>query len=339
MLILDGDMGEGGGQVLRTALALSVCKQIPFQIINIRARRKKPGLQPQHLAAVQAAALISQATVEDAVIGSQNLRFHPHGIYPGDYQFNIGTAGSVTLVVQTIVPALMLANAPSSLRVEGGTHNPLSPPFDFFARAFCPLLTRMGVRISTTLERPGFFPKGGGIMHVTLGATDKLQALHLLQRGEIQRLSAQILLAHLPEHIALRERNTLCQSLALAEKDVIIRHENAAFGPGNAVSVFVNSEYVTEVFSGFGQRGVPAENVAMDVVAQVNNYLQAGAPVGRHLADQLLIPLALAGGGEFMTQQPSLHTTTNIEVIRHFTGMRFTSMASTNRHWRIAIAD
>lgn len=339
MLILDGDMGEGGGQVLRTALALSVCKQIPFRIINIRARRQKPGLQPQHLAAVQAAARISQATVEDAVIGSQSLRFQPHGIYPGDYQFNIGTAGSVTLLVQTILPALMLANAPSSLRVEGGTHNPLSPPFDFFARAYCPLLTRMGAHISTTLERPGFFPKGGGIMHVALGATDKLQALRLLQRGDLQQLSAQILLAHLPEHIALRERNTLCQALALTEADVSIRHENAAFGPGNAVSVFVDSEHVTEVFSGFGQRGVPAENVAADVVAQVNDYLQADVPVGRHLADQLLLPLALAGAGEFLTQEPSLHTTTNMEVIRLFTGMRFTSEASKNRHWRIAIAD
>ena len=337
MLFIDGDMGEGGGQVLRSALALSVCRQIPFQLHNIRARREKPGLQPQHLAAVRAAAQISRATVEGADIGSQSLRFLPNGIYPGNYQINIGTAGSATLLVQTLLPALMLAKTPSSLRVEGGTHNPLSPPFDFFAYAFCPLLTRMGMRLSTTLERPGFFPKGGGIMHVAIQAADQLQALHLLERGEVQQLSAQILLAHLPMHIAQRESKVLCQALRIAAADIRIRQEDSAFGAGNVVSVAANSEHVTEVFTGFGQRGIPAESVAQGVVAQVNDYLLAGVPVGRYLADQLLIPLALVNGGEFLTQEPSLHTNTNMDVITLFTGKRFTSETTATRQWRIAI--
>ena len=339
MLSIDGDMGEGGGQVLRSALALSVCRQTPFQMHNIRARRKNPGLQPQHLAAVQAAARISQATLEGAVLGSQNLRFQPNGLYPGDYQFNIGTAGSATLLVQTLLPALLLAKAPSSLHVEGGTHNPLSPPFDFFAHAFCPLLTRMGARISTTLERPGFFPKGGGILHVAFEVADRLQALRLLQRGEIQQLSAQILLAHLPAHIAQREREALCQSLQITEADIHIRLEDSAYGPGNVVSVFANCAHITEVFTGFGRRGIPAESVAQDVATQVNDYLQAGVPVDRYLADQLLIPLALANGGEFLTQEPSLHTTTNMAVITLFTGKKFTSEATDTRQWRIAMEE
>lgn len=337
MLVIDGDIGEGGGQVLRTALALSVCRQIPFQMIHIRARRHKPGLQPQHLAAVQAAASISGARVENASIGSQDLYFQPNSIYPGDYRFAIGTAGSVTLLAQTILPALMLAPAPSTLRIEGGTHNPLSPPFEFFAQAFCPLLARMGVRIHTTLERPGFYPKGGGIMHITLAPVHSLKPLHLLHRGALQQVSAQILLAHLPTHIAQRERHILNQTLAIDEDNISIQNAASSFGPGNTVSVFVRSEHVTEVFTGFGQRGVPAETVASGVAAQVTDYLQAGVPVGHYLADQLLIPLALAGGGEFVTQVPSSHTTTNMAVITLFTDMQFSSVAGTDGQWRIAL--
>jgi RNA 3'-terminal phosphate cyclase (ATP) len=339
VLVIDGAMGEGGGQVLRTALALSLCRQLPFQMVNIRAHRQKPGLQPQHLAAVQAAARISAARVDNASLGSQRLSFQPNGVHAGDYCFNIGTAGSATLLVQTILPALMLAKTPSSLRVEGGTHNPLSPPFEFFVHAFCGLLTRMGVTLEAKLERPGFFPKGGGIMQVRLQPAHSLQPLHLLQRGALQQVSAHILLAHLPEHIAQRERKVLCQALALADEDVMLHNADVAFGPGNTVSVFVRSEHVTEVFTGFGQRGVRAESVAHDVVAQVNAYLQAQVPVGRYLADQLLIPLALTGSGEYLTQEPSLHTTTNMAVISRFTGAHFSCEAINPRQWRIALGD
>lgn len=336
MLVIDGDMGEGGGQLLRTALALSVCRQISFEIFNIRARRQKPGLQPQHLAAVQAAAKISAASVDGASLNSQHLRFQPRGIFAGDYRFNIGTAGSATLLVQTLLPALMLNKTPSSLHVTGGTHNPLSPPFDFFARAFCPLLTRMGFLIDARLERPGFYPRGGGIMQVALASADKLRPLRLLERGEVRRLSARILLAHLPAHIASRERDILQRSLSIAEDDIAIDTADAAFGPGNVVCVFVHSAYVTEVFTGFGQRGVPAESVAQKVTAQVNDYLRSEVPVGRYLADQLLIPVTLAGGGEFLTQPPSLHTTTNMAVITQITGQQFICEEQKAGQWRIA---
>jgi len=339
VLVIDGDMGEGGGQVLRTALALSMCRQIPFEIIHIRARRQRPGLQPQHLTAVQAAAAISAASVEGASLGSRFLRFQPGPVSAGDYRFNIGTAGSATLLMQTLLPALMLARTPSSLHVTGGTHNPLSPPFDFFAQAFCPLLARMGIAVDARLERPGFYPRGGGIMQVTLTATNAFRPLRLLQRGDLHQLSARILLAHLPTHIAQRERDVLRQSLPIADEDIMIDSANAAVGPGNAVCVYVRSEYLTEVFSGFGQRGVPAETVAQGVISQVNDYLQAGVPVGHYLADQLLVPMALAGGGEFLTQQPSLHTTTNMAVIAQFTGQQFICEEGKTGQWRIALAN
>lgn len=337
MLTIDGDIGEGGGQVLRTALALSVCRQIPFRIHNIRARRKNPGLQPQHLAAVNAAAAISQARVQGAEIGSSVLVFEPADIIPGNYEFRIGTAGSATLVMQTILPALMLTGTSSSVRVEGGTHNPLSPPFEFFARAFCPLLNRMGARIETALERPGFYPRGGGLLRVNIHPATALQPLILRERGTTQALSAEILLAHLPIHIAQRERAVLQESLTMVEDAIRIHEDDSAYSPGNAISVFIPSEHVTEVFSSIGQRGKPAETVAGEVVDEVNGYLLTAVPVGVHLADQLLLPLALANGGEYLTQVPSLHTRTNMNIITQFTGIIFTAEEITDKQWKIAI--
>lgn len=337
MLTIDGETGEGGGQVLRTSLALSVCQGEAFKITNIRAKRKKPGLRPQHLAAVQAAAAISQASVTGADIGSQRLIFQPEGIFPGHYNFDIGTAGSTTLVAQAILPALMLANAPSSLTLQGGTHNPLAPPFDFFNQAFCGLVNRMGPRISATLERPGFFPRGGGIMHVNVQPTTRLLPLVLTKRGEIQQQWAEILLAHLPEHIAQRERGVITSALAVTNEHVTIREAETSLGPGNVVTLFIKSEHVTEVFTSYGQRGVPAEEVAHTVTGQVKKYLQAGVPVGSYLADQLLLPLALARHGEFVTIKPSSHTMTNMAVINLFTGIEFTLKEIRENVWRIGI--
>lgn len=339
MLVIDGDMGEGGGQVLRTAVALSVCKQIPFEMFNIRARRPRPGLQPQHLAAVNAAARISGARVSGAVAGSQNLRFEPACVMAGDYCFDIGTAGSAILLAQTILPALLQTDAPTSLQVIGGTHNPMSPSFDFFQQAYCPLLARMGATIQTTLTRPGFYPRGGGMIKIAVAGKHNLQPIQLLQRGRLVQLEARILLAHLPEHIARRERNVLAERLTIDEDEIDIRHEPTALGPGNVISINIRSEYVTEVFTGFGQRGVSAENVAGAVADQVNQYLRSGVPVGQYLADQLLLPMALAGRGSFLTQAPSLHTTTNIAVIALFTGQKFHCDGEHTQRWRITLGD
>lgn len=321
MLTINGDKGEGGGQVLRSALTLSMCRQIPFRIIHIRKRRKRPGLQRQHLAAVQAAATLSRARTEGAEIDSQELTFEPDAINPGSYRIDIGSAGSTTLVAQTLLPALVLGSAPSSLSLIGGTHNLLAPPFEFFAQTFCPLINRMGAKISARLERPGFYPRGGGIMHLEIQPAAGLQPFELMERGKLQSLHALILLAHLPGHIALREKNMIMQMLGIGEKQVVIRSADDSPGPGNAVIITVECEHLTEVFTGYGERGVPAEKVAEGAVLEVQHYLAAGVPIGSYLADQLLIPLALAGGGAFITVKPSLHTTTNMEVIRHFTGI------------------
>jgi RNA 3'-terminal phosphate cyclase (ATP) len=338
LLKIDGSFGEGGGQILRSSLALSMRLDRPFRITNIRARRDRPGLQAQHLAAVNSAASISQAHVEGAYKGSQELIFKPRKLIAGDYYFDIGTAGSTSLVLQTVLPALMLADKESTLLLEGGTHNPFAPPFDFLSAAFLPLLNRMGPAVTATLERPGFAPEGGGRVRVHIKPVAHLQALELPERGDIVQQRAEVLLAHLPEHIAHRELTIIRDAFSYPESKLNFRVDNTASGAGNAVSIFVESTFVTECFTAFGKRRLPAERVAERVVSEVRRYLQAGVPVGRYLADQLLLPLAMAGGGMFVTLQPSRHVITNMAVVKKFMQVEFDSEKIDEDVWRISLS-
>jgi RNA 3'-terminal phosphate cyclase (ATP) len=318
MIKIDGSQGEGGGQVLRTSLSLSLCLKQPVRITNIRKSRRNPGLAKQHVVAINAAAAIGRAVVRGVEIGSQEITFIPSAIVAGDYRFDIGTAGSTTLVLQTILPALLIAESSSFLVLYGGTHNPMAPSYEFMEKAFLPILNRMGGKVSLSLERAGFYPKGGGRISVKIEPSRKLQSISLQKRGKIIHVSAVAMLAHLPEHIAHRELDVLKARLHLDDNVLKVGSRNDAFGPGNAVSVFVESEFVSEVFTAFGQKGKPAEKVAEELADEVEQYLAADVPVGQHLADQLLLPFALAGGGNFCTMKPTLHTETNIKVIQRF---------------------
>ena len=338
MLNIDGSFGEGGGQILRTALALSVCTQQAFCINKIRSARKNPGLQPQHLAAVNAAAAISHASLHSVEKGSQELCFSPQNVEAGHYDFNIGTAGSTSLVFQTILPALALANNSSTITLEGGTHNPFAPPFIFLQQTFLPLLNKMGTKINATLERPGFARQGGGKVHFIIEPVNQLHPLELIQRGDLQQQRAEVLLANLPKHIAERELAVIHNALGYGKTQLHLKINNKANGPGNAISVIIKSEQLTECFTEFGQRGLPAEQVATRLVKQVQRYLEARVPVGSYLADQLLLPLALAGSGNFVTVKPSLHTTTNMAVIEQFMDVHFTTEELDSDVWKISLA-
>jgi RNA 3'-terminal phosphate cyclase (ATP) len=324
--MVDGAQGEGGGQILRSSLALSTMTQQPFRIVNIRAGRKKPGLLRQHLTAAKAAARVCCGHLEGAAPGSQELTFVPGPVAPGSYHFDVGSAGSATLVLQTVLPPLLTASGPSTLVLEGGTHNPHAPPFDFLAESFLPLIDRMGPRISAVLERPGFFPAGGGRFRVTVEPAAALAPFDLLERGPVTGRRARALVAHLPRSIAEREMKVVREKLRWPHECCEVVEDPGGRGPGNAVTIAVTSEAVafeavTEVFTGFGARGVPAEVVACQAVDEAEPYLAADVPVGIHLADQLLLPFAQAGGGAFRTLPPTLHTRTNIAVIRQFTGV------------------
>ena len=318
LIHLDGSQGEGGGQILRTSLALSVCLGKPFQIEKIRANRRRPGLMRQHLTAVKAAACISNAYVEGDELNSQRLLFKPNEVQAGEYQFAIGTAGSATLVLQTILLPLLFAKGSSKVIIEGGTHNPLAPPFDFLQHAYLPLLEKMGAKINTTLVRPGFFPAGGGCIEVEVEPITKLKPLSLLERGKIVEKKAQVLIAGLPFHIVERELKILKRKLNWPDNCYEIRDMNSAYGPGNVITAIVKSENACEVFTAFGEKGTKAESVADKVIKEVRRYITSGVPVEEHLSDQLLLPMALAGKGEYVTTTPSRHTLTNIDVIKHF---------------------
>jgi len=318
VLTIDGSAGEGGGQILRSALALSLCTGTPFRIVDIRGRRARSGLRPQHLVAVEAAAEIAHAAVTGAALGAAELSFAPGEVRPGRYRFSIGTAGSAALVLQTVLPALLTAGARSRLAVAGGTHNPQAPSFDFLARAFLPLISRLGPGVAIELERPGFYPLGGGELSVRIEPVPRLLGLELTGRGPVQRVSGEVLLSRLPRHIAQREMATLCAALGLPREAVGLRVVEDSPGPGNVVTVFVESDQVVDVFTAYGRRGVPAERVAEEAATQTQRYLDANVPVGPYLADQLLLPLALAGSGRFVTMRPTDHVTTNIGVIERF---------------------
>ncbi len=318
MVIIDGSFGEGGGQILRTSLALSLVTGKPFRIEKIRAGRKRPGLLSQHLTAVKAAAEIGKAEVTSATLGSMQLTFVPRQVSPGDYAFATQTAGSATLVLQTVLPALMLASAPSHLKLEGGTHNPFAPPFDFLAKTFLPLINRMGPRIEAVLERPGFYPAGGGKFNVTIEPVKRLKQFELNERGQILSQCARVVVAKLPRHIAERELAVIKRKMAWDDSWLQLEVVENSAGPGNVVSIEIACEHLTEVFTGFGQRGVPAETVAHQAVEAAQRYLAAEVAAGEHLADQLLIPMALAGGGSFTTFPLSSHATTNRQVIQQF---------------------
>jgi RNA 3'-terminal phosphate cyclase (ATP) len=315
-ILIDGAQGEGGGQVLRTALGLSLVSGRPFRIDRIRARRARPGLLRQHLTAVQAAARVGQAAVAGAEIGSASLTFEPGEIRGGEYHFAVGTAGSATLVLQAILPALLAAPTASTVTLEGGTHNPAAPPFPFLDETLLPLLRRAGARIEARLERAGFHPAGGGRFVVSV-EPGRLAPLSLHGRGPVE-LSARALVSGLPAHIATRELGVVRQRLALDRAACMAEQARGAPGPGNVLLIAVRSDEVTEIVTGFGEKGVTAEAVATRACEEVEAYLAAGVPVGRHLADQLLVPMALAGGGSFRTLAPTAHTTTNAAVIARF---------------------
>jgi len=321
MLELDGALGEGGGQVLRTALTLSAITGTPFRIHNIRAGRARPGLLRQHLTAVEALAAICSAEVSGASTGSQQLSFQPGRLRGGDYRFAIGTAGSCTLVLQTVLPALWFAAEAATLVVSGGTHNPAAPPADFLIRAWAPLLARMGVRQQVELLRHGFYPAGGGELRVAVQPCGGgLRPLHLQARGARLSLRAEARVAGVPVGVANREIERL--RAQLADMDGAIRELPAREGPGNVLLVEVAHEEVVELFTAFGARGVSAETVADGVGREVRHYLESGAAVGEHLADQLLLPMALAGGGGFTTTMLSSHLRTNAVVIERFLPVR-----------------
>jgi RNA 3'-terminal phosphate cyclase (ATP) len=321
MITIDGSEGEGGGQVLRTALSLSLVTGQPFNMTNIRGNRERAGVMRQHMTAVEAACAVG-GECEQLVVGASEIMFKPGKVKAGNYHFAVGTAGSTSLVLQTVLPPLLLANGPSRLVLEGGTHNIYAPPFDFIERVFLPVINRMGPRVTAKLKRPGFYPAGGGHVEFEIEPAPALMPIELIERGELCRVEARAMVAGLPGAIAVRELAAVEKILGWPEETRKIVQLSERVGPGNIVMAEAEFDNVTEMTSGFGKLGVPAEAVGEHAAKRMAGYLASTAAVGPYLADQLLLPLALAGRGSFTTVKPSQHARTAAEVISKFLPIR-----------------
>lgn len=342
-IIIDGSEGEGGGQVLRTSLSLSAITGKPVRIENVRGRRKKPGLFRQHLTAFKAAAEICDARMEGAELGSSEIAFHPGKIKGGEFDFSIGSAGATNLVAQTILPILARADQASVVTITGGTHNLWAPTFDFLDRAFLPQFRKMGGRAIVKLNAYGFYPAGGGSMTLSVMPIESSRSLDLRDRGNRIDESVVAIVANLSDSIATRELNTILKVLNLKPEQGEIIHAESP-GPGNVVSLFLEHENVTEVFVGLGQHGVRAEAVAKGVAQRAQKYIfaqdandLAHAAVDEHLADQLLLPMALLSGGIFTTTGISQHTRTNIEIVKRFLDVEIKLIQSGRRFWTVEV--
>ena len=318
-IVIDGSTGEGGGQILRTSLTLSCITGRSLHIENIRAARRNPGLAKQHLSCVQAACKICNGQSQGATKGSQVLDFQPGPVQSGDFHFDIGSAGSVSLVIQTILPALFLADKPSAVTVTGGTHNPMAPPFDFLDETFLPAIANAGFDSSCKLIKYGFFPAGGGKITFNiqpwLKSTEKI--IDLCRQKSKLKIQARIYTAKLPVRVAQRQRELLLRS-GLKIRNVEHIEVEDSDGPGNCAIIRLCAGERTTVFTAFGMRGKPSEKVISEVVSLAENFLAPPAAVGRFLADQLLIYMALAKAGSFTTNELSSHLQTNMEVIKKF---------------------
>lgn len=336
-LVIDGAQGEGGGQVLRTALTLSILTKQPIELINIRANRNKPGLLRQHLTSVLAAQEICGAKTDGVELGASRIRFSPGDVKPGEYHFSIGTAGSTVLVCQTILPVLMLADASSTVTFEGGTHNGMSPSLCFLEQSYLPVLKMMGVECKINVSMLGFYPAGGGKWQILIKPTEVLKPIHLTEAGSdfannMDNCSINALVSILPTSIGQREVNTAKKILSWqgAESQV---QEVVTPGPGNSFQLSIDSKTHSSIFEVVGELGVSAERVAKRAAGRVNKFIHAQAAVEEYLADQLLLLIALAGSGKFTTTKPSLHTTTNIDVIKQILGKEIVVNQLTDTLW------
>lgn len=321
LIVIDGSEGEGGGQILRTSLTVSLLSGQPFRIEGIRKGRNKPGLLRQHLTCVAAAAAIGDAKVEGDVLGSTTLSFEPRARRGGTYEFAIGTAGSTTLVLQTILPALLRADGPSTVTITGGTHNPAAPPVPFLQKTFLPLVQRMGGEVELELARVGFYPGGGGKIVARITPAAELRPLHVSARGAITRRGILAVLGDVPGHVGKRAIEALSEALAWPKSTGRIDMLKRPNSPGAVVFVEVGDDEMVEVFTAFGSKGLRTEQLALDLAKEVHAYLDGGAAVGPFLADQLLPLLAAGPGGSFETTALTPHARSQVELLARL-GMR-----------------
>jgi len=339
MIEIDGSFGEGGGQILRTSLSLSCLLNRPFRIFNIRKKRKKPGLMPQHLMGIRSLKLISNAKVEGDSEDSTELLFEPSEAKAGDYIFDIGTAGSTSLLLQAILPALIFLKNRSSLTLKGGTHVPFSPPFHYISEIFIPTLNKLGIGVKAKIESYGFYPKGGGKVNVEITPLDGIKGMNFLERGEIKKVRGVSGVGNLPISIAERQRDAALKVLAFQGLDVKIETLSVStLGQGTFIFLEVVTDNCLAGFSSLGERGKKAELVGEEAAKNLLDYYSTSACLDHHLADQIVLYLAFAQGeSSFTTSEISNHLLTNLWAIEKFLGIQYIVEGEMGKPGRVTI--
>ncbi len=329
LIEIDGSMGEGGGQILRNAVALSAVLLKPIRVYNIRAKRSNPGLRPQHLTGVKAVAELSSAEVSGLRVGSREIVFRPRRLGGGRMMFDAGTAGSTTLMLQSLMPAMAFSESMVEVELRGGTNNPMAPPVEYFQYVLLPTLEKMGCSFELELLRRGFYPRGGGVVRARSRPVDELKPIRLTEAGKVRKIFGISYSCRLPSHIVERMARTAERILKERGYDVEIRKE--VLKPGDKVcsldpgcGIILVAELESGALLGsdnLGKLGVPAEKVAEDAANDLIKQLDTGAPVDKHLGDQLVIWASLASGtSEYRVSELTTHTTTSIELCRMFAG-------------------
>ncbi len=334
---IDGSLGEGGGQILRTALSLSCITGLSLKLFNIRKARKRPGLMPQHITCVNAAASISHARVSGNEKGSSELTFVPDRIMPGEYTFDIQTAGSCSLVLQTLLPPLILSGKPSNITIKGGTHVPFSPTYDYISDVFMPMLGRLGIKVEASIVRHGFYPKGGGEVSFRIHPVKTIKGMHLTSRGVLLSIHGHSGVSNLPLTIAERQKMSAIQNLPLSDVDLRVI-EVPSYGQGTFVFLKGGYENALTGFSSLGERGKPAEAVGREAAEQFIAFHNSSACLDPHLADQIVLYLSLAReDSSFTTSRITQHLITNLRVIEKFLNIRYEIQGELNAEGRVGL--
>ncbi len=331
MIVIDGSMGEGGGQILRTSIALSALTMTPIKIVNIRAKRRNPGLARQHVTVVKVIKALTNADVRGLALRSKTLDFYPRKRVSGSFKFDVGTAGSIPLILQAILPVMALAPGPINLTIIGGTDVPMSPPIDYIINVFLRYLNKMGYYPSISIVRRGHYPRGGGIVQVVSKPIEKLTPLNLIRRGRVVEIRGRSHCVKLPSHVAERQASSASRILREAgyrnisiDVEYYPPEKDPHLGPGSGIVLWAltSNESVLGA-DALGARGKPAEVVGREAATKLLEELKSEQALDSHLGDMIIPFLAIADGMSIVgTSKLTLHTITNIEVVRLILGVK-----------------
>lgn len=320
---IDGSYGEGGGQIVRTAVALSALTGREIRIDNVRAKRGKQGLAAQHLTAVLGVASLCDGEVDDAFVGSTSIGFRPGKVLGGTYELDVGTAGSVTLVLQACMLASVHAPMATELEIKGGTNVRMSPPVDYYAEVLLPMLGRMGLDIEMEVLHRGFYPQGGGAVHVLLSPSPQIRGIELMERGKLEEVGGIAYTQNLPEHVGQRLGHAARK--AFLGHDLKLRTERAT-GHSTGAGLCLHARYQNTVLGGdaLGEKGVPAERVGEEAVERLREEMDGPGTLDMHASDQLVAYMALADRpSRFIVQDVSLHLSTQMWLLQQFLPVEF----------------